>query len=168
MRQQQIQDPQIHQPNNSNQEWCTTRRNRERYDLWHNADADEPRNKNYYTPLQSTARREDCKDKVPTKVIELYQNWLGMRGKGGGVSENKYSATPCALRCYFSHLCFSLAYDYFTIDDVVKQMKWMLLLLYFCPNVKKSFPLKVSSVDSQKMITKYPIVGAWQMQKKES
>jgi hypothetical protein len=30
---------------------------------------------------------------------------------------------PCALRCYISHLCFSLAYDYFTIDDVVKQMK---------------------------------------------
>jgi len=27
------------------------------------------------------------------------------------------------LRGYFSHLCFSLAYDYFTIDDVVKQMK---------------------------------------------
>jgi len=27
------------------------------------------------------------------------------------------------LRCYFSHLCFSLAYDYFTINDVVKQMK---------------------------------------------
>jgi len=44
----------------------------------------------------------------------------------------------------------------------------MLLLLYFCPNVKKSFLLKVSSVDSQKMITKYPLVGAWQMQKKES
>ena len=42
----------------------------------------------------------------------------------------------------------------------------MLLLLYFCPNVKKSFLLKVSSVDSQKMITKYPLVGAWQMQKK--
>jgi len=38
--------------------------------LWRNAD--EPRNKNYYTPLQSTARREDCKDKDPTKVIELY------------------------------------------------------------------------------------------------
>jgi len=75
---------------------------------------------------------------------------------------------PCALRCYFSHLCFSLAYDYFIINDVVKQMKWMLLLLYFCPNVKKSFLLKVSSVDSQKMITKYPLVGAWQMQKKES
>jgi len=44
---------------------------------------------------------------------------------------------PCALRCYFSHLCFSLAYDYFTIDskpfvvamynnnnnNIVKQMK---------------------------------------------
>jgi hypothetical protein len=26
------------------------------------------------TPLQSTARREDCKYKDPTKVIELYQN----------------------------------------------------------------------------------------------
>jgi hypothetical protein len=36
--------------------------------------ADEPRNKNYYTPLQSTARREDCKEQDPTKVIELYQN----------------------------------------------------------------------------------------------
>ena len=33
----------------------------------------------------------------------------------------------------------------------------MLLLLNFCPNVKKSFLLKVSSVDSQKMITKYPL-----------
>ena len=119
-----------------------------------------------FTPLQSTARREDCKDKDPTKVIELHQNWLGTRGKEGGVSENKCSAMPCALRCYFSHLCFSLAYDYFTINDVVKQMKWMLLLLYFRPNVKKSFLLKVSSVDSQKMITKYPLVGAWQMQKK--
>jgi len=32
--------------------------------------------------------------------------------------------------------------------------------------LKKSFLLKVSSVDSQKMITKYPLVGAWQMQKK--
>ena len=117
-------------------------------------------------PLQSTARGEDCKDKDPTKVIELYQNWLGTRGKGGGVAENKCSAMPCALRCYFSHLCFSLAYDYFTIDDVVKQMKWMLLLLYFCPNVKKSFLFKVSSVDSQKMITKYFLAGAWQMQKK--
>jgi len=42
----------------------------------------------------------------------------------------------------------------------------MLLLLYFCPNVKKLFLLQVSSVDSQKMITKYPLVGAWQMQKK--
>jgi len=42
----------------------------------------------------------------------------------------------------------------------------MLLLLYFCPNVKKSFLLEVSSVDSQKMITKYTLVGAWQMQKK--
>ena len=164
MRQQQIQDPQIHQPNNSNQEWCTTGRNRERYDLWRNAD--EPRNKNYHTPLRSTARREDCKDKDPTKMIELYQNWLGTRGKGGGVSENKCSAMPCALHCHFSHLCFSLAYDYFTIDNVVKQMKWMLLLLYFCPNVKKSFLLKVSSVDSQKMITKYTLVGAWQIQKK--
>jgi len=41
-----------------------------------------------------------------------------------------------------------------------------LILLYFCPNVKKSFLLKVSSVDSQKMITKYFLVGAWQMQKK--
>jgi len=44
----------------------------------------------------------------------------------------------------------------------------MILLLYFCPNVKKSFLLKVSSVDSQNMITKYPLVGAWQMQKNES
>jgi len=42
----------------------------------------------------------------------------------------------------------------------------MLLLLYFCSNVKKSFLLKVSSVDSQKMITKYFHVRAWQMQKK--
>jgi hypothetical protein len=49
-------------------------------------------------PLQSTARGEDCKDKDPTKVIELYQNWLGTRGKGGGVSENKCGAMPCALR----------------------------------------------------------------------
>jgi len=32
--------------------------------------------------------------------------------------------------------------------------------------LKKSFLLKVSSVDSQKMITKYTLVGAWQMQKK--
>jgi len=32
--------------------------------------------------------------------------------------------------------------------------------------LKKSFLLKVSSVDSQKMITKYPLVGAWQMQQK--
>jgi hypothetical protein len=44
MRQQQIHDPQIHQLNNGNQEWGTTRRKRERYDKWHNAD--EPRNKN--------------------------------------------------------------------------------------------------------------------------
>ncbi len=29
------------------------------------------------------------------------------------------------------------------------------MLLYFCPNVKKSFLLMVSSVDSQQMITKY-------------
>ena len=150
MRQQQIQAPQIHQPNNSNQKRCTTRRNRERYDLWCNAD--EPRNKNYYTPLQSTARRKDCKDKDPTKVIELYQNWLWTRGEGGGVSENKCSAMPCALRCYFSHLCFSLAYDYFTIDDVVKQMKWMLLLLYFCPNVKKIIPVEGLICDSQKWL----------------
>jgi hypothetical protein len=43
----------------------------------------------------------------------------------------------------------------------------MLLLLYFCPNVKKSFLFKVlSSVDSQKMTTKYFLAGAWQMQKK--
>jgi len=61
---------------------------------------------------------------------------------------------PCALRCYFSHLCFSLAYDYFTINDVVKQM-----------HVKQSFLLKVSSVDSRQMITKDFLVGAWQMQK---
>jgi len=89
-----------------------------------------------------------------------------MMGKRGGGSENKCSAMPYALHCYFSHLCFSLAYDYFTINEVVKQMKYMLLFLYFCPNVKKSFMLKVSSVDSQKMITKYCLVGAWQMQKK--
>jgi hypothetical protein len=44
MRQQQIQDPQIHQLNNGNQEWGTTRRKRERDDKWHNAD--ELRNKN--------------------------------------------------------------------------------------------------------------------------
>ncbi len=44
----------------------------------------------------------------------------------------------------------------------------MLLLLYFCPNVKKIIPVEVSSVDSQKMITKYFLVGEWQMQKKES
>ena len=31
--------------------------------------------------------------------------------------------------------------------------------------LKKSFLLKVSSVDSQKMITKY-FLGAWQMKKK--
>ena len=42
-----------------------------------------------------------------------------------------------------------------TIDDFAKQMKWMFLLLYFCPNVKKSFLLKVSFVDSQEKITKY-------------
>ena len=117
---------------------------------------------------KTTARREDCKYKDPTKVIELYQNLLGTKGKGGGGSENKCSAMPCALRCYFSHLCLFLAYDYFTINDVVKQMKRMLLLLYFCPNVKNSFLLKFSSVDRQKMITKYPLVGAWQMKKKES
>jgi hypothetical protein len=52
-----------------------------------------------------------------------------------------------------------------TIDDFAKQMKWMLLLLYFCPNVNKSFLLKVSSLDSQEMITKY-FLGVWQMQKK--
>ncbi len=34
-------------------------------------------------------------------------------------------------------------------------MKWMFLLLNFCPNVKKSFLLKVSSVDSREKITKY-------------
>ena len=47
-------------------------------------------------------------------------------------------------------------------------MKWMFLLSYFWPNVKKSFLLKVSSVDSQEMITKYVLstLGAWQMQKK--
>ena len=55
-----------------------------------------------------------------------------------------------------------------TIDDFAKQMKWMFLLLYLCPNVKKSFLLKgVSSVDSGEKITKY-FLGAWQMQKKES
>jgi hypothetical protein len=138
MRQQQVQDPQIHQPNNGNQEWCTTRRNRERYDLWRNAD--ELRNKNYYTPLQSTARREDCKDKDPTTFIELHHNWLGTRGKWGGVSENKCSAMSRALRCYFSHSCFSLAYNYLN-HEMILQSKMMLLLLYFCPNVKKSFLL---------------------------
>ena len=45
-----------------------------------------------------------------------------------------------------------------TIDDFAKQMKWMFLLLYFCPNVKKSFLLKVSFVDSREKITKY-LVG---------
>jgi hypothetical protein len=55
-----------------------------------------------------------------------------------------------------------------TIDDFAKQMKWMFLLLYFCPNVKKSFLLKVSFVDSQEKITKYVLstLGAWQMQKR--
>jgi hypothetical protein len=55
-----------------------------------------------------------------------------------------------------------------TIDDFAKQMKWMFLLLYFCPNVKKSFLLKVSSVDGRDKITKYVLstLGAWQMQKK--
>jgi hypothetical protein len=55
-----------------------------------------------------------------------------------------------------------------TIDDFAKQMKWMFLLLYFCPNVKKSFLLKVSFVDSREKITKYVLstLGAWQMQKK--
>ena len=55
-----------------------------------------------------------------------------------------------------------------SIDDFAKQMKWMFLLLYFCPNVKKSFLLKVSFVDSQEKITKYVLstLGAWQMQKK--
>jgi hypothetical protein len=49
---------------------------------------------------------------------------------------------------------------------MILQSKMMLLLLYFCPNVKKIIPVvKVSSVDSQKMITKY-FLGAWQMQKK--
>ena len=133
MRQQQIQDPQIHQPNNGNQEWCTTRRNRERYDLWRNAD--EPRNKIYYTPLQSTARKEDCKDKDPTTIIELYHNWLGMRGKGGGVSENKCSAMPCALRCYFSHSWFSLAYDYFNHRWFCKA-KWCSYCYIFAPMLK--------------------------------
>jgi hypothetical protein len=41
----------------------------------------------------------------------------------------------------------------------------MLLLLYFCPNFNKSFLVKVSSLDSQEMITKH-FRGAWQMQKK--
>jgi hypothetical protein len=56
-----------------------------------------------------------------------------------------------------------------SIDDFAKQMKWMFLLLYLCPNVKKSFLLKgVSSVDSREKITKYVLstLGAWQMQKK--
>jgi len=42
------------------------------------------------------------------------------------------------------------------------------LIVIFAPMLKESFLLKVSSVDSQKMITKYFLVGAWQMQKKES
>ena len=48
-----------------------------------------------------------------------------------------------------------LAVKLLTIDDFVKlkQMKCSYLLLYFGYNVKKSFLLKVSSVDSQKMIT---------------
>jgi len=77
------------------------------------------------TPLQSTARREDCKDKDLTKVIQLLISKL-IRNEGerrGGGSENKCSAMPCALCCNFSHLHYSFAYDYFTIDDVVKQMK---------------------------------------------
>ncbi len=135
MRQQQIQDPQIHQPNNGNQEWCATRRSKERYDLWRNA-ADEPRNKNYYTPLQSTARREDSKDKDPTKVIELYHNWLGTRRKGGGGSENKCSAMPCALRCYFSHSCFSFAYDYFNHRWFCKANEMSSYCYIFAPMLK--------------------------------
>jgi hypothetical protein len=102
-----------------------------------------------------------------TKTITLHSNqqWGERIAKTmerrGGFWEQVWRNTLCIAR-YFSHLCFSLAYDYdyFTIDDVVKQMKWMLLLLYFCPNVKKSFLFKVSSVDSQKMITKYFLAGA--------
>ena len=84
MRQEQIQDPQIHQLNNGNQEWGTTRRKREGYDKWRNAD--EPRNKNYYTPLQSTARREDCKgkDKDPAKSDGVISQLIWKEGKRTG------------------------------------------------------------------------------------
>jgi hypothetical protein len=55
-----------------------------------------------------------------------------------------------------------------TIDDFAKQMKWMFLLLYFCPNVKKTFLLKVSSVDGRKKITKYVLSTLVADTKKES
>ena len=40
---------------------------------------------------------------------------------------------PCALCCYFSHLRYSLAYDYFTIDDVVKANEMNALIVIFLP-----------------------------------
>jgi hypothetical protein len=55
-----------------------------------------------------------------------------------------------------------------TIDDFAKQMKWMFLLFYFCPNVKKTFLLKVSSVDGRKKITKYVLSTLVADTKKES
>jgi hypothetical protein len=55
-----------------------------------------------------------------------------------------------------------------TIDDFAKQMKWMFLLLYFCPNVKKTFLLKVSSVDGREKITKYVLFTLVADTKKES
>ena len=82
---------------------------------------------------KTTARREDCKYKDPTKVIELYQNWLGTRGKGGGVYENKCSAMHCELRCYFSHSCSSLAYDYFNHRWFCKANEMDVLIVIFVP-----------------------------------
>ena len=55
-----------------------------------------------------------------------------------------------------------------TIDDFAKQMKWMFLLLCFCPNVKKTFLLKVSSVDGREKITKYVLSTLVADTKKES
>jgi hypothetical protein len=66
-------------------------------------------------------------------VIELCHNWLGTRGKGGGVSENKCSAMPCALCCYFSHSCFSLAYDYFNHRWFCKANEMYALIFIFLP-----------------------------------
>jgi len=51
------------------------------------------------TPLQSTARREDCKDKDPTKVIQLLISKL-IRNEGerrGGVLRT--SAAQCLVHC---------------------------------------------------------------------